>query len=102
MIIIRKYLILFVLALNLTACHQNKNATSLNNQEKLIQVYVELAKLQERLPLQDSAFLDSSRTILEKYNLTEEEYNDALSYFNEEPERWQTFYEKVLEHLEEE
>lgn len=68
----------------------------------MIQVYVELAKLQERLPLQDSAFLDSSRTILEKYNLTEEEYNDALSYFNEEPERWQTFYEKVLEHLEEE
>ncbi len=74
----------------------------LNNQEKLIQVYVELSKLQEKHPIHDFTYLDSSRIILEKYNFTEEEYNNSLSYLNEKPERWLTFYQKVLDQLEEE
>lgn len=102
MIMIRKYLFLFLSILNLTTCNRNGDSTSLNNQEKLIQVYITLTKLQERLPVQDPAFLDSSRAILEHYHFTEEEYNQSLSYFNEKPERWQTFYQEVLKQLEDE
>lgn len=82
------------------SCRQNEDPDTLDNQEKLIQVYVELIKLQERFPIQYPAYIDSSRQILQSYHFTKEEYNQALSYFNEKPERWHTFYQKVLEQIE--
>ena len=101
-IIIRKCLILSLCLLDFIYCNKNTDSTSLKNQEQFVQVYVELVKLQDRISVQYPSFLDSSRAILGKYHFTEEEYNRSLSYLNEKPERWQTFYEKVLEQLQEE
>ena len=79
-------------------CGKGKHVPS--PQEKFVQVYVELVKLRERLPSTNPVFVDSSRTILKKYGLTKQEYDQNLAYFNEEPERWEAFYQEVLKRLE--
>lgn len=98
----RKCLVLFLCLLGFVSCNKNTDSTSLKNQEQFVQVYVELLKLQDSISVQQPSFLDSSRAILQKYHFTEEEYNRSLSYFDEKPERWQLFYQKVLEQLQEE
>jgi hypothetical protein len=79
---------------------KKETSTALSPQhERFVQVYVELLKLKERLPPQHPSLFDSSQVILTKYRFTKEEYDRSVAYFNDTPERWEAFYQEVLEQL---
>ena len=81
-------------------CQKTEEQSASENRERFIRVYVELQKLKQHHTPAHSVLLDSSRAIIEKYGFTREEYEQVFAYFNEKPERWEAFYNEVLERLE--
>ncbi len=38
--------------------------------------------------------------VFKKYGITEKLYENTLKYYNEKPERWQNFFDKVISRVE--
>ena len=66
--------------------------------EQFIIVYSKLLVLKEQIP-DTQAYIDSSHALLQQYNFTQGDYEKILAYYNEKPERWEAFYNVVLEKL---
>jgi hypothetical protein len=68
---------------------------------RVIDLYVELSKLQSTIPANTPAYQDSAGKIIALSGLTENAYRETIAYFCEEPERWEAFYKEVLNRLKE-
>lgn len=82
-----------------TGCRREKESSLPGHQQRFVEVYVELQKFKRRHSDLDPIPLDSSRAIVQKYGFTKQEFENSLTYFNENPERWEMFYKKVTERL---
>jgi hypothetical protein len=69
-------------------------------QEKFMEVYVDLLIVQDTTT--DNPFnLDSVKTlVLQKYNLTVEDYDSNINYLNAEPEKWMEFFDSTTAYVE--
>jgi len=92
--------VLLTILMLMIRCQKTEERTASENRERFIRVYVELQHLKKHHTATDSVLLDSSRAIIDKYGFTREEYEHILAYFNEKPERWEAFYNDVLQQLE--
>ena len=69
-------------------------------EEKLILVYTDLMFAQDTASV-NSKNVDSLKTeVFNRYEITEEDYQKTLEFYNESPERWEKFFEKVIEYIE--
>ncbi|MBA4250443.1 MAG: hypothetical protein C0425_02735 [Chlorobiaceae bacterium] len=70
------------------------------SEEKFILFYTDLIIAQDSLgnDLQSNEAIRKS--LFEKYDVSESEYQNTLDYFNQKSERWESFFGKVIEHLE--
>jgi hypothetical protein len=73
---------------------------SLIDEDKLVIVYTELVIAQDTTSSQGVDFNDIKQEIFDKYEVTEGEYNETIEYYNENPERWNEFFDKALARLE--
>jgi len=80
-------------------CAKKENFSLPPQEKKFAKIYTELLKLKQKFSTDSTAFIDSSRAILQKYHFTYEEYKQSLAYFNKKPERWEVFYKEVLKEL---
>jgi hypothetical protein len=70
-------------------------------EDKFIMVYTDLIIAQDTSRIGPSG-MDSLRAIIyERHNITRDDYTATLDYYNEKPERWETFFSKVIIRLEE-
>lgn len=68
--------------------------------DKFINAYIDLRIAQDTLK-QDSTNIQKLKAeILKKHGLTDEKYKEAFNYYNEDPERWNTFYDTVIARVE--
>jgi hypothetical protein len=81
-----------------SAC-QKKQMAFTPAQERIADLYVQLSRLQETIPAHSPAYKDSAGKIIALSGLTEKEYRETITYFCEEPERWEAFYKEVLKRL---
>ena len=69
-------------------------------EDKLIQIYSDMLIAQDTVTL-SSAGIDSLReAVFKKYNVTEELYKTTLDYYDRDSDRWQSFFDKVIAHVE--
>lgn len=73
---------------------------SLIDEDKLVIIYTELVIAQDTTSQQGEDFSSIKQQILDKYEVTEGEYNETIEYYNEDPERWNEFFDKALARLE--
>ena len=70
-------------------------------EEKFIKVYVDLLILQDTTST-DSLSLDSLKTLVFKnHNVSTEEYDETIRYYNSEPKKWEEFFDKAITYAEE-
>ena len=81
------------------SCRSKKELSLPKQQERFLNVYVELQRLRDRLPDQVVS-KDSSKAIIQKHGFTQAEFQRSLAYFNEKPERWEAFYKEAQKRLE--
>ncbi len=69
-------------------------------EEKLILVYTDLMFAQDTASV-NSKNVDSLKTeVFNRHEIMEEDYKKTLEFYNESPERWEKFFEKVIEYVE--
>ncbi|HSD63693.1 MAG TPA: DUF4296 domain-containing protein [Ignavibacteriaceae bacterium] len=82
----------FVLSsLNLVSC-SDKNI----DHEKFVDTYIDLRISEDTLKPGSGNIQDLKKEILKKHGLTEEQYEKTFNYLNENPERWNNFYDEII------
>jgi len=88
-----------ILILLFAGCSPKKESSIPKKYQQLVEIYTELYLLKNLTTINDSTYADSAQIILDQFGFTQNEYEKALSYFNDKPERWELFYQKVLDNL---
>ena len=68
-------------------------------EEKFVNYYIDLAVAQDSLGRGIPATQKILIALDTKYNVTREQYNRTLKYYNDNPEKWELFYDKVIPEL---
>ena len=90
-----KYLNILFLIL-LPGFFQNCSDTSPIEQKKLVRIYSDMLIMQDTTSLKG---IDIQKKVLKVYNVPSHVYQSSIDYLNEEPERWQSFYDSVVVYL---
>jgi hypothetical protein len=84
---------LFVLTLGMQSCKQNPQI----EEKKFVKIYSEMIFMQDTSSLSKPTIKEK---VLKKFNVSENDYNNTVKYFNEEPEKWQNFFDSVIVYIE--
>lgn len=66
-------------------------------QKKLIKIYSEMLFLQDTTSLRQT---EIKNNVLKKFNTTQSDYDNTIAYYNQNPERWQAFFDSVIVYIE--
>ena len=70
-------------------------------EDKFIKIYIDILVAQDTLS-NSSISNDSLKTlILEKYNVTDSIYTKTIEYYNNNPDKWEKFFEDAIKQVEE-
>lgn len=69
-------------------------------EEKFIDIYIDYLTAQDSLGTDIKSSEKIRNNLFSKYKITNEQYNFTLSYYNESPERWGIFFDKVIKKIE--
>ena len=69
------------------------------SEDKFILVYSDLVIAQDTLKgnLKQG---EIKNLVFKRYNVSENEYNETLNYYNSNPRKWEAFFNKTISHLE--
>ena len=71
------------------------------DEDKLIKVYADLLIIQDTTNIENYS-LDSLRTtVLDRYDLTLPQYEKMISEYNQEPKKWEEFFDKAIAYVNE-
>ena len=80
----------------ISACEKNPQIP----EDKFIKVYVDLLILQDTTST-NNASLDSLKSLVfQKYKISADQYDATIQYYNEEPKRWEGFFDKAIAYAE--
>ncbi len=91
-----KIAILLIGLSGLSGCGKDHAQALPADAKKIVQVYVDLLEVQEKIPATHPAYLDSCHQILARYDLSESDYKQVIAKLNQKPEQWESFYSQVL------
>lgn len=87
--------LLFAVIFAASGCSSKK----IIDQDKFVKIYADLIIAQDTT----NAAVKNNNTlkeeILKRYNVTDSEYKETVSYYNQNPKEWQTFFNKVIEYI---
>lgn len=91
-----KFLLFFIFSLFLSACDKGPPIA----EEKFIKVYVDFLIIQDT-SVTNPVSIDSIRNIVFfKNDLTSEQYDKTIEYYNSRPEKWEAFFDSVTAYVE--
>ena len=91
-----KIIFLFITIILFSACEKNPAIS----EDKFIKVYVDLLIMHDTTSTNNIS-LDSLKAIVfEKNKITAEQYDATIQYYNEQPKRWEGFFDKALAYAE--
>lgn len=66
-------------------------------EKKLVKIYAEMIFMQDTSSLSPSIIKEK---VLKKFNVRENDYGATIKYYNDNPERWQKFFDEVIVYIE--
>ena len=90
------YSLPLLLSLILAGC----STPSVLEENKFIEVYTDLVIAQDTAISSGNDFNLVKDSVFKRHRITEKEYNETLDYYNQDPQRWDQFFNKVLKRLE--
>lgn len=76
------------------SCSGNKSI----DEEKFLLVYTDLIIMQDT---SGTSGHDSLKVaVFKRHNISEEDYKKTIAYYNDEPGRWEEFFNKAIAHVE--
>lgn len=74
--------------------------SKLLKEEKFVHVYTDLVIAQDTSNVDYKEIEGLKKIIFKKHNITSDQYERTLNYYNENPSRWDPFFEKVIQLVE--
>jgi len=69
------------------------------DEEKFIMLYTDLVIAQDTSNADYNMMIKIRSQVLDRYKVTDEQYKFTIDYYNENPDRWQVFFEKVTAYV---
>ncbi|HEX9253282.1 MAG TPA: DUF4296 domain-containing protein [Ignavibacteriaceae bacterium] len=76
---------------------QSCNKSSVIDEKKFIKIYADMIFMQDTSSLSQSTIKNK---VLEKYNVKEIQYDETIKFYNDDPERWQKFFDSTVVYIE--
>lgn len=77
-----------------SGCSENNRI----NEDKFVKIYADLVIANDTLSA-DNDFNKFRIEIFKRHDVSEEQYQKTVEFYNEKPERWKLFFDKVLNHV---
>ncbi|MCX8010100.1 MAG: DUF4296 domain-containing protein [Ignavibacteria bacterium] len=68
-------------------------------EEQFVEVYAKLTLIKELYRDDQAQFFKEREKIFNEYKIDKQKLDATFNYYNEDPERWKLFYEKVINYL---
>lgn len=85
-------ILLFFSFLILTGCK-----TKRIDEDKFIKIYTDIIIMKDTTGI---SIDNVKKEVFQKYNTSDKEYQNTLNYYNEDPEKWEAFFDKAIAYLE--
>lgn len=94
----KQLLLLFIISVFFIGC---RNEDIVEDENKFAAIYVDLVIVNETY--QGDSLLINSRTdsVFNAHGVTEKQYRSTIEYYQQDPERWEQFFEKADSYLRE-
>ena len=66
-------------------------------EKKVVKIYAEMIFMQDTSSLSPPIIKEK---VLKKFNVRENDYGTTIKYYNDNPERWQQFFDEVITYIE--
>lgn len=66
-------------------------------EKKFVKMYAEMIFMQDTSSLSPSVIKER---VLKKFSVNENDYGSTIKFYNENPERWQKFFDEVIVYIE--
>jgi hypothetical protein len=76
---------------------QSCKKASVIDEKKFLKIYAEMIFMQDTSSLAQAEIKDS---VLKKYKVKKIEYDQTIKYYNDDPERWQKFFDSTIVYIE--
>ncbi|MBK7630432.1 MAG: DUF4296 domain-containing protein [Ignavibacteriales bacterium] len=67
------------------------------DEKKFIKIYVDMIFMQDTSSLAQTII---KQKVLEKFTVNEKDYDATISYYNNDPEKWQKFFDSTIVYIE--
>jgi len=93
------YSILFSLFfISISISYRGCSKNNIIGEKKFVDVYIALVIAQDTASnIKSKQFREE---VFKKYGVSENQYKNTLKYYNEKPQRWQKFFDKVIAQME--
>lgn len=92
----RNLIVLLFICFILTGCEEKEPVT----EEKMILIYSDLMFAQDTVLINKDNVDSLKSVVFDRHNISENDYIKTLDIYNEKPERWEKFFERVIEYVE--
>ncbi len=71
------------------------------NEDKFVKIYSDLIIAQDTAGGNYKSNNELKKEVMKRYNVTQEQYKETVTYYNKEPHRWESFFTKVTAYINE-
>lgn len=86
-------LLSIVISFSLQSCKESPPV----DEKKFIRIYTDMIIMQDT---SSSTQQEIKKEVLKRFNVTENDYDNTIKYYNNDPERWQPFFDSVITYIE--
>ena len=88
---------IFPLLITFIVVLQSCDKSPVIEEKKLVRIYAEMIFMQDTSSQSLSIIKEK---VLKKFNVRENDYGATIKYYNDNPERWQKFFDEVIVYIE--
>jgi hypothetical protein len=70
------------------------------DENKFMRVYIELISFPDTVYGNKDSFESYKQSVLNKHNISKEDYKEMIDYYNSNPELWEEFFQKAIKYVE--
>lgn len=93
----KKILLVFVVIIIVCLSFISCDKSQVIPEENFIKIYADMTIMQDTSALLQKQI---SEKVLSKYHYSENDYKKTIESYNNDPEKWTKFFDKVIEHIE--
>jgi len=91
------YIFLIIFGIVISSGLQSCKKSSAIDEKKFIKIYADMIFMQDTSSLSQ---LSIKEKVLAKYKVSENDFDNTIKFYNDDPDKWQPFFDSVVVYIE--